>query len=169
MNAYAHLGLSVFFISVIGSCMHFVFAWSRCSSLVGFIAATNESVWEHTKLMLWPIVAWWMCLCERSVKSAVLATYTSTALMFGIYAIISEAARYEALWLDISLFVFCVMCGQLAGIKSFQRNDDDTAAVYGLFAFMIACMSSFTLVWIPAVPYLFLDHPRQVYGPFCAL
>lgn len=41
------LGIAV--ISIIGSLMHFVYDWSGKAIIVGIIAPTNESIWEHLK------------------------------------------------------------------------------------------------------------------------
>ena len=48
----------LFFVLVWGNLFHFVFDWSGENELVGAIAAVNESVWEHMKLMIVPWVLW---------------------------------------------------------------------------------------------------------------
>lgn len=44
----------IFFISLSGSALHFVFEWLEEWPPVALIAAVNESVWEHLKLAFWP-------------------------------------------------------------------------------------------------------------------
>ena len=169
MRAGVHFFLSALVIFCVGSGMHFVFAASGCSSLVGVFAAVNESVWEHAKLMLWPMIAWWLCLCEGSVQAAVVSTYSAAVLLFAIYAVVSEVAHYEQLWFDIVLFAFFVASGQAVGVYAFERRLPGSEEAYTVaLAVMLTCMCVFTFAWVPAVPYLFLDHARQVYGPYCA-
>jgi hypothetical protein len=151
--------------------MHFLFAASNCSPFVGMFAAVNESVWEHAKLLLTPMLLWWLCLCQNPVKPAVLSTYLAVALLFGIYAIVSEVFAYEQLWFDIVLFAFCVSAGQAMGVAAFEK--DLLGKKYdqlwlALLVLLIACMCLFTFTWVPTVPYFFLDHARHVYGPYCS-
>ena len=168
MRAGVHFFLSALVIFCIGSAMHFVFVASGCSPIVGVFAAVNESVWEHAKLMLWPILGWWLCLCKGSVQAAVVSTYSAAVLLFAIYAVVSEVAHYEQLWFDIVLFAFCVASGQALGVYVFERRLPGSEGAYvAALTAMIVCLCVFTFAWVPAVPYLFLDHPRQVYGPYC--
>lgn len=46
----------LFFVLVWGNVFHFVFDWSGENAIVGAIAAVNESVWEHVKLLVVPWV-----------------------------------------------------------------------------------------------------------------
>ena len=41
-----------FFVSVVGTLLHFLFEWRGESRLVALIAPVNESIWEHMKLVL---------------------------------------------------------------------------------------------------------------------
>ena len=52
------LGIPVLF--VIGSLMHFAFQLLWENPIVGLIAPVNESIWEHAKLLVWPMILWWV-------------------------------------------------------------------------------------------------------------
>lgn len=45
----------IFFTLILGSLGHFFYEWSDNNYVVGLFFATNESVWEHIKLALFPI------------------------------------------------------------------------------------------------------------------
>ena len=45
----------IFFTLILGSLGHFFYEWSGNNYVVGLFFATNESVWEHIKLALFPI------------------------------------------------------------------------------------------------------------------
>ncbi|MEA4919869.1 MAG: DUF6512 family protein [Clostridiaceae bacterium] len=45
------------FTAVFGTCMHFFYAMSKGSPLVGIFCPVNESVWEHLKMLYFPCVA----------------------------------------------------------------------------------------------------------------
>lgn len=40
----------------VGSLLHFTYAWSGYSPVVGMMSSVNESVWEHLKLGFWSMV-----------------------------------------------------------------------------------------------------------------
>ena len=44
----------VLFIAVFGTSLHFAFELSNFWKPVAIIAAVNESVWEHLKMVFWP-------------------------------------------------------------------------------------------------------------------
>jgi Family of unknown function (DUF6512) len=39
-------------IVIAGTLQHFVYGWSGQNALVGLVSPVNESVWEHTKLLV---------------------------------------------------------------------------------------------------------------------
>ena len=45
-----------FFISILGVLFHFTYEWSSYSPLVSLFSATNESTWEHLKLLFFPMI-----------------------------------------------------------------------------------------------------------------
>lgn len=50
--------IGLFFVLIWGNLFHFVYDWSGQNNLVAAIAAVNESVWEHVKLLTLPWVLW---------------------------------------------------------------------------------------------------------------
>jgi hypothetical protein len=43
-------------IVIAGTLLHFVYGWSGQNALAGLVSPVNESVWEHTKLLVVPVV-----------------------------------------------------------------------------------------------------------------
>lgn len=54
--------LSVIWVLVVGTLLHFTYEWSGESLIVGAFSAVNESVWEHLKLGYWSMILF--CLIE---------------------------------------------------------------------------------------------------------
>lgn len=44
------------FTSVVGTLLHFLYEWSGESVIVGLFSAVNESIFEHMKLLLFPML-----------------------------------------------------------------------------------------------------------------
>lgn len=71
-----------------GNLLHFVYDWSGKNDIVAAFAATNESTWEHMKLLAVPWIIWsfieWLALRRR--KSPVPAA-RGAGLLVGMTAI----------------------------------------------------------------------------------
>ncbi len=48
--------VSVVFVSILGTLLHFTFDWSNGNYFVGAFSAVNESTWEHLKLLFFPML-----------------------------------------------------------------------------------------------------------------
>ena len=48
--------ISIPFLFAIGAVFHFIYKWSNNSRIVGLIAPVNESIFEHSKLLLFPLI-----------------------------------------------------------------------------------------------------------------
>lgn len=44
------------FTSVLGTMLHFLFDWSDQNIIAAFFSAVNESIWEHMKLIYYPML-----------------------------------------------------------------------------------------------------------------
>lgn len=51
------IGIPLLF--VIGALLHFAYDVLGESPIVGLFAPVNESIWEHAKMVVWPIILWW--------------------------------------------------------------------------------------------------------------
>jgi hypothetical protein len=155
------------FISVLGSLLHFMFAFVGGWPPAALIAAVNESVWEHLKLAFWPAILFALITWPIFRKNA--KNYW-TARAFGILTMpviitsgfygYTAAAGRNFLWADISLFVLAVFCGQLVSLgllrkQTFAPSTKILAAI--LLVLMIAAFSLFT--FFPPRGSLFRD-PR---------
>ena len=50
--------IGLFVTLIFGNLLHFVYDWSGKKRIVAEFAATNESTWEHIKLLVIPWVVW---------------------------------------------------------------------------------------------------------------
>ncbi len=46
------------FTSVVGTLLHFLFDWSNGNVVVAMFSAVNESIWEHMKLLFFPLLVY---------------------------------------------------------------------------------------------------------------
>lgn len=48
--------ISTIFIIILGFLLHFIFKWSNNNPLIGTFSAVNESIWEHLKILFFPML-----------------------------------------------------------------------------------------------------------------
>lgn len=125
--------LSILFTFVLGTLLHFTYEWSNENQIVGIFSAINESVWEHLKLLYFPmlitiIIGYFYIkrdapnfLCTKtigiliSMMFTVVFFYTYTGILGKNYAFI-----------DISSFFIATILGEYAAyllmINKFSCN-----------------------------------------------
>ena len=48
--------IAIIVILILGTLLHFTYEWSGDNLFVGSFSAVNESVWEHLKLVFYPML-----------------------------------------------------------------------------------------------------------------
>jgi hypothetical protein len=157
------VGLGGVLLFGIGASMHFVYEFSGCNIIAAVFCAVNESVYEHIKIMLFPILAWWALQAPwdggLSLSSGTAAMYTALLLLLIGNACLSEAESLEA---DITVFGACIYAGQAAG--AYARFKRIMIPCYQIFLLLVVVML-FTCTFIPSrLPYIFEDHRNHTYG-----
>jgi len=130
------------FVSLAGSGLHFAYHASGCAWFMGWLVAVNESVYEHLKLLIFPLLVWWLIIVpiylriddDNSEKKKVAVTRTATSALAAACAsilcgtsfitLIYLASHYvlgvEALWFDIATFVVAAALSQYAGWRTLR-------------------------------------------------
>lgn len=112
--AYSIIG--VLFVSVVGTIFHFVYEISGENYLVGLIAPVNESVWEHIKLLFFPMLLFSLLTylplksnypCIGSAYSA--GIITGSLLIPILFYTYEGILGYSLLVIDVILFYVCVI------------------------------------------------------------
>ena len=108
---------------LLGNTLHFVYDWTGQARWAAYLAATNESTWEHMKLLAVPWVLWTIaeCIGLRSLRPAgpraagLLAGLAAIPLLFYGYVgvigfhvavvdvLIFQAAVLLAFWVSTAL------------------------------------------------------------------
>ena len=117
------LGFSIggfFFVSIVGTLMHFAYEWTGENGLVGLFAAVNESTWEHMKLVFFPMVLFELYQCTRLGEEyprilhggfyAVVAATIAIPLLFYGYQTITKTSIFA---LNLAVFYVSVGIGMI--------------------------------------------------------
>ena len=165
-------GIPIIFF--IGSLMHFLYDLSGKNIFVGLISAVNESVWEHSKMVLWPVICWWTIYYMKNNKKnkidrnkwftgGLVALLTALITMPMIYYFYTEAFGIEILIIDISILFLAILFGQLLGLHVYKYSKGINASVsIRIFIVLILLFAIFTL-YQPHLP-IFKDSSTGQYG-----
>ena len=99
------------FTAILGTILHFLFDWTGGSAAAALISAVNESIWEHMKLLFYPMVVF-ACIEYRywgretpsfwCVK--LVGILTGLTLIPALYYTYTGILGVEADWFNITIF-----------------------------------------------------------------
>ena len=160
------------FSSVSGVLLHFLFDWTKGSILVAPFSGVNESIWEHMKLLFFPLLIfaftqnkfignnyksfWWIKLV--GIMSGLLIIPTLYYLYTGVFGVNAD-------WFNIiiffiaAFFAFCIE--QLLFKSQFLIYKSDKIALI-LLIIIALLFIIFTFIQ-PKIP-LFMDMSTGKYG-----
>ena len=164
--------LGALFVIIIGSIFHFVFEWANQWLPLGVITPVNESVWEHLKLVFWPLV-FFSIIEYFSLKSEVnnfvlskliaiiIAEITILVTFYSYTAIL----RTELLLVDILSFTIGVILGYLVSYKllKFRKTPKWTTILSFIAIILIGIIFVVFTYFPPEIP-LFQDPETGLYG-----
>lgn len=165
-------GIPIIFIA--GSFMHFLYELSGKNKLIGLIAPVNESVWEHTKMVVLPIILFWTVIyficgkkyridkdkCFTGALASLLAAIIAIPLLFYFY---TEAFGIESVIIDIIILFLAILIGQLAGIHIYRNSAGIAWYIPVILMILIVILYMFLTYYPIKIP-IFLDSQTGRYG-----
>ncbi len=162
LKTYTIIG--VFFVLAAGSLAHFLYDWTGSNAIAGLFVPVNESVWEHMKLLFFPMLlysafgAWIYRRQIRCIVSALCLGITAGTLLIPVffYAYTFILGRNIFL-LDIGIFVLSTV---IAFRLAFQLTVSCRAKPYILLSCVMVGVLFACFLW-------FTNHPPDI-GLFSA-
>lgn len=161
------------FTCAAGTLLHFAYEWSGENAVVGAFSAVNESVWEHMKLLFFPLFA--AALAEMAaVGDHFKGFWTAKAAGIGLGLLVIPAVHYtytgalgvSVMWVDIALFYVAAAAAFLAEtpllLRQRQRSGGAQMAAM-LLLWALALLFVFFTYYPPHIP-LFRDPTTMGYG-----
>lgn len=165
--------IGILFCFVLGTLLHFAYQWSGENLLVASFSAVNESVWEHLKLVFYPMLL--MAIIEYFFVKKVVNNYME-AKTIGIFIsmsfIIASFFTYTGiigthfLIMDILIFIISIILGEWIAYRLMKRKNESTiqskilASLITVFLLICFIVCTYTT---PTVN-LFRDFTTGVYG-----
>ena len=112
MNTRTQIFLQFLIVIALGILLHFTYQWSNENFLVGLFSATNESVWEHLKLLFFPMffLTLWDMFTGRKTEHYFLSARV-VGIIAGLLFIITAFYTFEGVigkninWLDVVIYI----------------------------------------------------------------
>ena len=122
--------ISTIFIMLAGVILHFVYEWSGNNIFVGMLTPINESIWEHLKLLFFPMLITLIIgyfyegknyenyICAKTL--GIISSMIFTAIAFYSYTgVLGESIDF----MNIILFFIAVILGQYKSYKNIISNN----------------------------------------------
>lgn len=161
---------SVIFTMILGVLLHFTYDWSEQNNIIAFFSAINESVWEHLKLLFFPMLLTtiigyfyvgkdlnnYFCARMLGIVSAILFV---TIFFYTYTGIIGESISA----IDISSFFIAVIIGEYISYKTMKEGKEcNTKLSIMILIILLICFVTFTY-FTPKINY-FKDPVSGKYG-----
>lgn len=166
--------ISIPILFVVGTSFHFLYELCGNNFIIGLFVSVNESVFEHTKLVMLPVMLWWIIYYiikgkkyninkNKWFTASLVSLITSILLIPFIFYFYTQAFGVELLIFDIIIFLVAIICGQFLGLHFYKySNGFNYKFVIIIFIIIFVLYLLFTLI-PPELP-IFKDTSTNIYG-----
>lgn len=167
---------STLLLFIIGSVIHFLYDLSGKNIIVGLFTPVNESVWEHSKMVLLPTIFWWSIYYiknhekmnidkRRWFTGALVALIVASISIPLLYYFYSKAFGLNVLAIDIFILFLALLFGQSLGFHFYKHSKGINLAITIFIIIGIILIFAVFTINPPHLP-LFKDGPTGSYGIF---
>lgn len=145
--------IGAFFVLVTGTLAHFLYDWSGENPIVGLFTPVNESIWEHMKLLFFPMLLYSAVLVLRfkdkepcMMCSLCFGNLLGTFLIPVLYYTYTAVLHRDFFVLDIATFLISTVAAFYAAYRLTQscRLQSYATLIYALTAVLFFCFMLFT-------------------------
>lgn len=160
------------FTSVLGTFLHFFFDLTGESALAALVSAVNESIWEHMKLLYYPMLAFslleyraWGHQRQDFWQVKLGGTALGLALIPALYYTYTGILGISADWFNITIFFLAAMAAYRLETALFHWGRKWSLSSGAALGLLLAMAGVFTLLTFfpPEVPF-FRDPVTGSYG-----
>lgn len=117
----------------LGTLLHFIYEWSGENGFVASFSAVNESVWEHLKLIFYPmflvaIVEYFFVkkTANNYIEAKTIGIFTSLSFIVVSFFTYTGIIGTNFLWIDILIFIISIFLGEWISYKLMRRKSEST-------------------------------------------
>lgn len=158
---------------ILGTLLHFTYQWSGENLFVASFSAVNESVWEHLKLVFYPmlimaIIAYPFVkqIANNYIEAKTIGIFIAMSFMVVSFFTYTGILGTNFAIINILIFIISIILGEWVAYKLMKTNNESTVITKILASiiiiFFLLCFIVFTY-YTPEVN-LFRDPISGVYG-----
>ncbi len=167
---YLLIGIPILFI--IGAIFHFLYDLSSNNIIIAFISPINESIWEHTKLSLIPIIIYWLIYLKinKSINKnnwyySLLITLLSYIISIPtIYYLYTGALGIESMIIDILILLVSITMSHLIGLHIYKYKKNTIKSIYSILLICIILVIYIIFTINPPQLPIFIDINNETSG-----
>lgn len=160
----SHMLTGIIFVSVLGTLLHFAYDASGQNVIVGMFTPVNESIWEHTKLLFFPMLIYSVYLSKKiSPEYPCISTALATGSIMGMVLIIAVFYTYSGIigfntaFVDISVFYISVITAFYVAYKlTISCNAERFKVFWYIIQVVAICLFLIFTFFPPDIP-LFMN------------
>ena len=160
------------FTAVIGTLLHFFFDWTGGNLGAALFSAVNESIWEHLKLLCYPMLLfalaewrYWGKNVEGFWCVKLLGILLGMGLIVVVYYTYTGALGASADWFNIAIFFLTAGLVFWVETKLFQRNIQCSVGLrLSLLIIALIAIAFTVFTFLPPHIPLFQDPVTGTYG-----
>lgn len=163
----------ILFSLILGTLLHFTYQWSGNNLFVGSFSAVNESVWEHLKLVFYPmliamIIEYFFVKKDVNnyIEAKTIGIFTAIFFIIVSFYTYSGIIGTSIIVIDILIFILSIILGEYVAYRLMKRKDESTVLTTSLsiiiLLFLLLCFIIFT--YVPPEVNLFRDITTGMYG-----
>lgn len=160
------------FTSILGTFLHFLFDLSSQSAVAALVSAVNESIWEHMKLIYYPMLLvalaeyrFWGKNCQRFWCVKLAGIGLALLLIPVLYYTYTGISGVSVDWLNIAIFFLAAGAAFWMENKLFQKEQACNLNAGAAFFLICTIGVVFTILtfYPPEIPF-FQDPITGSYG-----
>ena len=160
----------ILFCLILGTLLHFTYEWSGENLFIGSFSAVNESVWEHLKLLVFPMTLMSIVgifvvkkQSENYWVSQVLGIITAMLFVVIFFYTYTGIIGRNITILDIGSFIVGIILGEYVAYKILETKKEIKAETPSILLLIVIIISFIIFTIYPPIIPLFED---PIYGTF---
>lgn len=140
---------------ILGVILHFVYEWSGGNPVVALIGATNESTWEHLKLLFFPFLL--TSVIEYFTTKPDFEKFLSSrciGMISGLFSIIVLFYTYTGIyknvdWINIVIYILSVIIAFYISERIYKRAEFHLPSALSIALFFCLTILFFSFTFYP--------------------
>ena len=163
----------IIFCLIIGTLLHFTYNWSGENQFIATISSVNESVWEHLKLVFYPmlfagIMEYFFVkdITNNYLEAKTIGIFGAISFIVIVYFTYTGILGTNLFLIDILTFIASIVIGEWISYKLMKRENEstNTSKILATVILVFLTLSFIICTFCPPRVNLFKSPNNGMYG-----